>query len=155
MWQLGQFYDHHSGGLFLDVIGLQGPEPQQEKLESVYERHGLMRRWKMYSLTHEGGLHAVLIVDQSDLGLNLSELLNGIKIIVTNPQKLSWEVLSYAIGELVSAYDTDKVPVLIYPHEYADAQGIPYEKHYCLWILNVQYGNAYLEFMADKFKVHR
>jgi hypothetical protein len=155
IWELGQFYDHHSGGLLLDVMGLRTPEPAEEKLESVYERHGLMRKWKAYSLTRGGKLHAALIADQSDLGLNLSELLNSIKIIITDARDLSWDVLSFAIGELVGAYDADKVPVLIYPHEYADEQEIPYEKHYYLWILNVQYGNAYLEFMADKFKVHR
>jgi hypothetical protein len=155
IWELGQFYDHDSGGLFLDVMGLRGLESDDESLKSVYDRHGLMRKWKAYSLTHRGELHAALIVDQSDLGLNLSELLNSIKIVVTNAENLSWDVLSYAVGELVSAYEADKVPVLIYPHDYADAQGIPYEKHYCLWILNVQYGNDYLEFMADKFKVNR
>ena len=157
IWELSQFYDHRSGGLFLDMMGLRNSESGAEKLESVYQRHGLMRKWKIYSLSYETKLHAVLIVEQSDLGLNLSELLNSIKIIVTetNSGNLSWDILALAIGELKAIYDTDEIPVLIYPHNYSDSQGIPYEKHYYLWILNVQYGNTYLEFMADKFGVNR
>lgn len=154
LWELSQFYDCHSGGLFLDILGLRSSEMTVGKLESVYRRHSLMRKWKLYSLRHEKKLAAVFIVDQSDLGLNLSELLNSIKVIVIETKDLPWAAVSFALGELLSVYDTDEVPALIHPHTYADSKCIPYEKQYYLWILNVQYGNAYLEFMAKKFGVN-
>jgi hypothetical protein len=61
--------------------------------------------------------------------------------------------LESAINELVAQYKSYKVPVLIYPAEYADEKGIPYEKQYQLWILSVQYGNEYMEFMQKKFRI--
>jgi hypothetical protein len=64
-----------------------------------------MRGWKVYSLNYNGEPNAVLIVDQSDLGLNLLELLNGIKILVTNTKGLPWDILSIAIGQLAPLYN--------------------------------------------------
>ena len=57
----------------------------EERLDVVYKKVGFHRKLKAYSLSQQGELGAVLIVNQSDLGLNFSELLNGIKILVTNP----------------------------------------------------------------------
>ncbi|NNG06826.1 MAG: hypothetical protein HKM90_03760, partial [Desulfobacteraceae bacterium] len=153
LWNLKRFYGHYSGGLLLDVLGLDQEDPGEERLDAVYGRAGFHRKWKAYSLSHQHELGAVLIVNQSDLGLNFSELLNGIKILVTNPQGLPWNVLSTAIGKLTAGYHMEKVPILFYPFEYVQAEDIPYEKRYQLWTLNVRYGQEYMEFMQRKFKI--
>jgi len=95
----------------------------------------------------------VLIVDQSDLGLNLSELLNGIKILVTNPENLPWKVLSVAISQLTGVYNMERIPVMFYPLEYVETNDIPYEKKYYLWVFNVQYGNEYMEYIQRKLRI--
>jgi hypothetical protein len=92
-------------------------------------------------------------VDQSDTGLNLSELLNGIKILVVNTESLPWDILSTAIGLLTSFYHPGRVPVLIYPMDYVHTKGIPHEEQYQWWILNVQYGDEFMAFMQKKFKI--
>lgn len=153
LWELKRFYNHRSGGLLLDVLRLEHKISSDEDLEQLYDKLGLKRRWKAYSLTHAGNLNALLIVNQSDLGLNLSELLNGIKILVTNPEDLPWEVLSIAIGQLVPLYNMDKVPVLIYPLEYVEAKGIPYEKQYHLWIYDARFVGQFREYLKKKFKI--
>jgi hypothetical protein len=153
LWKLKRFYRHYSGGLLLDVLGLDQEDPGEERLDAVYGRAGFHRKWEAYSLSHQDELGAVLIVNQSDLGLNFSELLNGIKILVTNPQGLPWNVLSTAIGKLTAGYHMERVPILFYPFEYVQAEDIPYEKRYQLWTLNVRYGQEYMEFMQRKFKI--
>jgi hypothetical protein len=154
LWELNNFYSHHSGGLLLEALGLMREEdPSDESLEEIYVRLGFLRKWKAYSLTHRGELNAVLIVNQSNLGFNLSELLNSIMILVTNPEGLPWNVLSTAIGQLTGIHDMKRVPVLFYPFEYVKAKDVPYEKQYNLWILNVQYGNQYLKYMHQRFKI--
>jgi hypothetical protein len=153
LWKLKRFYRHYSGGLLLDVLGLDQKNPGEERLDAVYGRAGFHRKWKAYSLSREDELGAVLIVNQSDLGLNFSELLNGIKILVTNPQGLPWNILSTAIGKLTAGYHMEKVPILFYPFEYVQAEDIPYEKRYQLWTLNVRYGQEYMEFMQRKFRI--
>jgi hypothetical protein len=53
----------------------------------------------------------------------------------------------------MGVYHTDRVPIMIYPAHYVKEQGIPYEKYYQLWILNVQHGNEYIEYMQKKFRI--
>ena len=152
--ELNHFYNQHSGGLLLDAVGLTKEKDFNGKsLEGVYGGLGLLRRWKAYSLTHEGNLHAVLIVNQSNQGFNLSELLNSIMILVTNPEDLPWNILWVAIAQLTGRCEMKKVPVLLYPFEYVEANDISYEKQYNLWILNVDYGNEYLEYMQRRYRI--
>lgn len=153
LWELKRFYSHYSGGLLMEVLGLDQEDLGEERLDDVYGRVGFHRKCKAYSLSHQDELGAVLIVNQSDLGLNFSELLNGIKILVTNPEALPWNILSTAIGKLTAVYHMEKVPILFYPFEYVQAENIPYEKRYQLWTLNVRYGQKYMEFMQRKFKI--
>jgi hypothetical protein len=155
LWEFSRAYDHLSGGLLVDALGIMrgGNCAGDERLRQLYEKLGLQRAWQVNSLTFKGALKAILICNHSDLGFNLSELLNGIKVLVTDPEGLPWNVLSIAISMLGSQYRTDKVPVLSFPVEYVKERGIPYEKLYQLWILNVQYGNEYLEYMQRKFRI--
>jgi len=155
LWVLDQFYSHHSGGLFMDTLGLGKDDAGDQHLKKAYSRVGFSREWKAYSLTNKDELNAVMIVDQSNIGFNISELLNSIKIFVINQEGLSRDILSIAIEKLTTAYQMEKfpVPVLIYPFDYVEAGSIPYEKQYQLWILNVKYVNKYMEYMQRRFKI--
>ncbi|MGD8229565.1 MAG: hypothetical protein PVI20_17445, partial [Desulfobacteraceae bacterium] len=153
LWELRRFYSHYSGGLLLNALGLEQKDLGEDGLEQVYSRLGFHRECKTYSLSREGELKAVLIANRSELGLNFSELLNGIKVMVTNPNALPWNILSIAVAKLTGGYDMEKVPVLFYPFEYVQAEEIPYEKRYQLWTLDVRYGQEYMEFMQRKFKM--
>jgi len=107
----------------------------------------------MYSLKEYDRLKAVLIVNQSDPGLNLSELLNGVKILVLDTAGLPWEILNSALSQLTGIFKIDKVPLLIYPAAYLDFHGVSWEKQYLLWIMDVQYGKDYVEYMQNKMKM--
>jgi hypothetical protein len=72
---------------------------------------------------------------------------------VTKPDGLPWDILSTAVGQLASFYDRSRVPVMIYPVDYVEKRAIPYEKNYQLWILNVYYGDEYMEFMQRNFRI--
>jgi hypothetical protein len=153
LWELERFYRNRSGGLLLDILNLGKEDRGEEPLESLYERLGFKRGWETFSLTHGNELCAVLIADRSNFGFNLSELLNSIKVVVTNPEKLPWEVLSSAILQLTPGYNMDRVPILFYPHEYVTDHRIPHEKVYQLWILDVNHGDDYLEYMQKRFRI--
>ena len=154
-YDLEQFYRNHSGGLLLRALALDlGHDHSKDvTLRELYKRHGLTRNWKIYSFAHVNELKAILIVNQSDSGLNLSELLNGIKIIVTDPHGLPWEALSSAIDQLADIYKVDSIPVLVYPHTYLEGIDVTYEKQYYMWIMDTQYGADYLEYMKDRTKI--
>lgn len=150
---LRSFYDEQAGGLFLDALGIGKTYPQDDPLEEVYAHLGLLRRTALYALRQAGKLKAVYIVDQSDIGINLSELLNGIKIIVTDPADLPWAVLTAGIRRLAGVYPDDQIPVMIYPHTYPESQGIACSRSYYLWILDSRYGDIYVQHMKKKIRI--
>ena len=138
----------------MDVLGLGKENSDHDSVEAIYSRQGFVRKLKAYSLIRDDDPVAFLIVNQSDLGFNLSELLNGIKIIVTDPEFLPWHILTIAISQLSGNYNTENIPLLIYPSEYAERQNIPFETQYQLWILNLpHYGTEYLEYMEKNFRM--
>jgi len=153
MWEFEHFYMSHSGGLLLDAMGMRHGETRSESLEKIYQEMGLTRNFQTYSLKSGGKLHALLVVNHSDLGFNLSELLNGIKVLVANSKALPWTVLSTAISQLAGEFEMERVPVLFYPTSYVEENEIPFEKQYQMWVLNVQHGNEYLEYMQRKFRI--
>jgi hypothetical protein len=153
LWELNQSYGHYSGGLLLDALGLDQEVSDDQSLEETYTRYGYLRKLKAYSLVNRSTLNAVLISEKSDMGLNLSELLNGIKVLVTEPDKMPWNVLSIAISQLAADYPMDRVPILFYPFEYVKIKNVPYEKQYQFFIMNVRYLNDYMEYMQRKFRI--
>jgi hypothetical protein len=153
MQELQHFYHHHSGGLFLKVLGGENDSLCGESIEETSARHGFLRKWKMFSLTCKKKLCAVLIANQSSLGTNLSELLNSVTIMVIDPENTPWELLSLAVEQLTPYYKLDKIPLLIYPPVYVEVKNIPYEKQYQLWILDTNYINEFMQFTQRRFRM--
>lgn len=154
IWELERFYHHRSGGLLLDAMGLKKCIMVDADLESRYMQLGLFRKCNSYSLTFHGELNAVIIVDQSSPGLNLSDLLNGIKVIVTKPDYLGWHILYAAVSRLVKVYSSPEIPLLIFPSEYVKMQNISYEKDYQMCIINLRDNeNDYTEYLSRRFRL--
>lgn len=151
---LGSFYEERSGGLLLKAISLDsGVNYGEEGLEEAYSRTGLFRKMRVYCLKHEGQLSAVLVADYSSRGLNFSELLNCLKVIVIREKNLSWEILRKAIMPLLGEYDMEQVPVMCYPSQFFQERGIPCQKTYLLWILSVDSGDAFMEYMHRRLRI--
>ncbi|MBT8489479.1 MAG: hypothetical protein KJN62_00360, partial [Deltaproteobacteria bacterium] len=140
-------------GMLMNVLNLGQKDLGNESLEKVAKLLGFMRKWKAYSLVNKDNLNGVLIVNQSDLGVNLSELLNCIMIFVINSEGLSWELLSSAVSELSGIYDLKKAPLLIYHSDDPAINALPYDKQYQLWIANMHYSNQFMQFMQRKFRM--
>jgi len=154
LWELERFYRHRSGGLLLDALGLKKGIMVDEDLGSRYRHYGFVRKCRAYSLSFQGELHAVIIVEQSSPGLNLSDLLNGIKTIVTKPDSLEWRILSSAISRLADVFSYPDVPLLIYPSEFVNMQNIPHGKQYQLCIINLRDNeNDYTEYISRRFRL--
>lgn len=150
---LREFYETHSGGLLLKAFSLEAGGNANEELEALYARHGLLRRMSVYGLKHGQRLAAVLIADRSDRGLNLSELLNCIKVVVLDSEGLPWQILHRAVSHFATGYGMEEIPVMCYPSEYTQKKGISCEKTYRMWILSVEYGDAFMEYMHDRLRI--
>lgn len=151
LWEWEQFYKHHSGGLLGDVLNL-GRRYHEEHLEKAYAKMGFTRKWKAFALKSVGDLKAVVIAEESDAAINLSDLLNGFKVLVMDPN-IPPEIIFAAVGELAKNHPVESVPFMIYPTDYAQNQGLNCEKQYYLWILDLQHGNEYLKYLGRRFRM--
>jgi len=151
-WELKRFYRHYSGGLLLRAMNLEEEGSTEESLETVYHRLGFFRRWRKVCLSCRGQINAILVMNQSDLGINLSELINGIKVMVIKPDGLPWEVLRRAIDRLTGVYDTEKIPVLIYPAAYVKNNDVSYEKEYQVCVCDARYVSRFMQHLQRKFR---
>ncbi|MFZ3046264.1 MAG: hypothetical protein WA151_10140, partial [Desulfatirhabdiaceae bacterium] len=76
-----------------------------------------------------------------------------IKVLITNPEGLSSELLSLAVTKLGSVYNLDKVTLLIYPASQIDSACISYKKQYQLWILNMRFSNQFMDYVQNNFRM--
>lgn len=153
IWELQQFYQNNSGGLLLKILRLGESDYDDESLEKVFERLGFLRRWRIYSLIYQDQLKAVFIVDQSDLAINMSNLLNCIKVLITDPSGLPSGLLSLAASKLGRVYNLDKVTLLLYPASGIKSAEISYKKQYQLWITDMRYSNQFMDYVQGKFRM--
>ncbi len=146
------FYEKKSGGMFLDATEFSMSDSEKEVFKNIYSRIQFQRTWQVYSLLHEAELKACLIVNRSDIGLNLSELLNGITVILLDSH-VPAEVLLTSIRSIASLIYLKSLSVLIYPLESADVTNIHYEKIYRLWVLKTDYVNLFIEYLRKNFRM--
>jgi hypothetical protein len=153
LWELSQFYKNNSGGLLLNTLNFGKYDSGSESLEKIFERLGFFRTWRIYSLVYQDSLKAVFIVDQSDPAINMSNLLNCIKVMVLDPSGLPDELLSLTVSKLGKVYNLDKITLLIYPDSSIRSNGISYKKHYQLWIGDMRYMNQFMDYVQEKFRM--
>ncbi len=144
--ELAGYYQSVSGGLLLAAFDLDAQRQQQEQLRAEYQSIGLTLERRCYALKQGELLKAFIIVNLSDIGLNLSELTNCIKLIVIDQVDLTREILSTAVAQLAEQFAKLQIPVLLYPNAFAKQQNFPVEKLYTLWILDLEALDDYFSF---------
>ncbi len=150
--ELEESYEHKSGGLMLNALDLKAMRPEGDDLTKEYQQHGFKKERYLFSLKKDLGLTAVFMIDVSDVGLNLSDLTNCIKVFVLDSNGLPKNILYLALSFLSVKFEQNEIPVMIYPVSYAEMQYVPYEKLYQLWVLNTQYGDLYFKCLSNLFK---
>ena len=146
--ELADFYEHTSGGLMLDAIDLKPEKMNCNDLSNTYRQLGLSRERHLYSLKKDGQLKAVLLANLSDIGLNLSDITNCVKVFVTNKTEFSAGILQAAISKVADITGKEDFPTLLYPAAFADEQKISYEKTYNLWVCSLQYSDPYFRYLG-------
>jgi hypothetical protein len=149
---LRTFYESLSGGVMLEALHLSPERIDCSGLAATYRQMGLKRDRHLFALRYRGKLRAVIMVNLADLGLNMSDLTNSITFIVVNGRHLTCDMVQTAVGYLSHFYETDKVPVLLYPEPAARQMSIEAEKHYCLWAYNTQNLDYYFRFLKRLLK---
>lgn len=149
---LRTFYEQHSGGLMLDALHLTPERIENGELTSIYRHMGLKRDRHLFALRYRDKLRVVIMVNQADLGLNMSDLTNAITLLVVDDLYLNCELLETVAAHLLHYYEADAVPVLLYPENSARRMGIEVEKRYILWAYNTQNLDDYFRYLKRLLK---
>jgi hypothetical protein len=152
LMELKNFYEHSSGGLMLNALELEQGSENLDELSKEYQRLGLKRERHLISLKKDGRLKAVVMINISDIGLNLADLTSTLQVIVVDSDGFTREIFHLMVSELSAKFEQDDIPVLLYPAAYAEDHSIPYEKRYNLWVLNMQYTDHYFRHLKELFK---
>jgi hypothetical protein len=135
------YYRKISGGLMAEALDLTPSGLDGQKLSRDYEACGLQRQRHLYAIRHQKSLKALIDVQHSELGLNLSELTNAIIIYILDEEAIHRDMLRFIISELALRHDKTQHPVLIHPHTYATRYRLPADKEYTLWALDLKSGS--------------
>lgn len=134
---LSFFYERLSGGLMLKAMDLDPVSGREELLCREFQNHGFKRERHLFALRERGRLKAFIIANVSDIGLNLSDLVHCLNVLVLEPENLPPEVLLSALRLTLRATRQEGIPALIFPLSYAEENGLPIEKVYHLWAFHI------------------
>ncbi|OEU51212.1 MAG: hypothetical protein BA871_16805 [Desulfuromonadales bacterium C00003096] len=146
--ELKRFIEHSSGGLMVPALDLDQTTYDDSELFDEYTSLGMKRERHLFSLKIKGSLKAIVILNISEIFLNMSDLTNCFKIIVIEQQSLTKDVLFLMLSMLCVKFDIDNIPALVYPTDFAEKTNIPVEKTYNLWILNLQHLDSYFDYCS-------
>ncbi len=145
--ELEGFYEYKSKGLMIDALDLKPDMIDNDDLNKEYHKLGLKRERHFFSLKKDGSLKAFIVVNISDVGLNMSDLTNCMHVIILDTDDLPQKTLYSSLCTVSKYYEQDEVPALLYPISYAKDQSIPYDKTYNLWVLNLCYLDPYFKYI--------
>jgi hypothetical protein len=132
----------------LDAIDLTPEKLDCDDLSKEYSKEGLIRQRQLFSLKKDGSLKAVFLVNTSNVGLNLSDITNCVKVFVTDSNQVDADILREAVSVVAEITGKKDFPTLIYPAAFADEQQIEYEKIYNLWVCSLQYSDEYFRYLG-------
>jgi hypothetical protein len=145
------YYGRISDGLLPEAFHIHPDFMGQQTLLDDYKKAELKREIKLYSLKQCGSVKALFIADFSNAGLNMSELMNCLKVFITDSVAVSPGILEKALIQMLKLWDED-LPVMLFPSSYMIEKQLPFEKTYMLWILNMEASDKYFTHLHEIFR---
>ncbi|MBW1895151.1 MAG: PilZ domain-containing protein [Deltaproteobacteria bacterium] len=145
--ELEDFYNFESKGLMTKALDLSEKMAGCQDLSKEYQKLGLKRGQYLLSLKKHDSLKAVILVNISDIGLNISDLTSCIKVFVLDQEYLPQRILYSMLYKVLVKIKRSEIPVLLFPTTYATEQAIPIESYYYLWILKAQHSDQFFNYI--------
>jgi hypothetical protein len=142
------FYSRSSGGMLLEAMHIPpyaAASDSESEIEAAFRGIGLERSRRVLALRKNDELVAAMVINRSDVGINLSELTNSITFLVIDQAALPRSVFDIVCREVARTHSTSSVPVLVYPQEAAEALGIAVDRVYNQWIMRTTIGDKYFK----------
>jgi hypothetical protein len=146
------FYEKASGGLMLDAIDMTPESIDHHSLSEEYAKAGFKREIHRLAIRKNGELKAVLAVNQTNVGLNFSELTNATKVFVVDGNGFSKRDFGLMMSLIAVKFGMQRVPLLVYPFSYLEKAGIPFEKTYAFNVMSLHYWDDYMRYLREFMK---
>ncbi len=146
------YYKEQSGGLMADAFDLDLGAYNDTTLIDAYSNAGLKRNRQFYAVRFNDCLKTLVEVQDSALGLNMSELTNAIVIYVIDQDALHKKLLEMIIFSLSTKHKKQQHPVLVYPRKYAEKLQFKIDKNYNLWTLDLRHTEHYMDWLYKFFR---
>lgn len=147
--ELENFYKNFSNGLLMKALELTPDKTENNLLKMEFEIVGFKYERKIFSLKKENELIAVFESTITDIGLNLSNFTNCIRVFILNPHVLDFRVLYFSLYLISKNYEQNEIPVMVFPLNYFEIQTIKFNKVYNIWVLDTIFGDEYLKFTEN------
>lgn len=144
---LHKAYQPAHGELLLASLDLVPERLRATTLSDEYQRMQLHRCRQLYSIKRGSRLEAVCMVIQTDAGLNMSDLINNIQVLIMPDSEMPAAALQQILQELAEPFEQEDVAVLLYPNQYASEQCLDGEREYTLWVLDTNSSDAYFNYI--------
>jgi hypothetical protein len=135
------------GDLMLEALDLVPERMDASTLSDEYQRMQLHRQRRLFAIKRGRRLEAVCMVIQTEEGLNLSDLINNIQVMIMPGSEIPAAALQQILQRLAEPFDEEKVTVMLFPHQYAQEQCLMAERQYTLWILDTRCSDAYFNYI--------
>ncbi|MDA8138073.1 MAG: hypothetical protein M0036_05400 [Desulfobacteraceae bacterium] len=149
---LQTFYEKRAGGLMLKGLHLSPERFDCSSMIEAYQDIGLKRERHLFALRYRAKLCAVVMANVSELGLNMSDLTNAVTFIAVDGNILTPEVYTTVIHHIAHLYETEEIPILLYPLQEASHIGINAEKSYALWVYDTHDIDPYFRYLKRLLK---
>ena len=142
------YYQKSSGGLLPEALDMVPGEFDDQALTETYKASGLTRKRNLHTLRYQNTPKALIDVQSSDFGLNLSEITNAITVYLIDPSPDYFDMLRFAIHKFALQHDKMSDPVMFFPNSYLNLCGFHVDKEYTLWSLDISSGSeSYMVWM--------
>ncbi|MFK5925376.1 MAG: hypothetical protein QM483_01985 [Desulfuromusa sp.] len=142
------YYQNISGGLLPNVLDMVPEELGDQTLTETYKANGLARKRELHVLRYQNTPKALIDVQSTDLGLNLSEITNAITVYLIDPSPEYFDMVRFAIHKFALQQNKMSDPVMFFPNNYLNLCGFHVDKEYTLWSLDISLGSeSYMAWM--------
>jgi hypothetical protein len=144
---LQKAYRPDHGDLMLAALDLVPERISASSLSDEYQRMQFHRSRRLYAIKSGAKLEAVCMVIQTDAGLNMSDLINNIQVLIMPDSEMPAAALQQILQTLAEPFEQEDVAVLLYPSQYAEEQRLDGERQYTLWILDTNSSDDYFNYI--------
>jgi len=144
---LEAYYENNSGGLMLEALELKPKKYEIVDVTNAYYQIGLKRKRELFSLKQDSIVKAIIVVNITDEGLNLSNLTKHITVIILDSNNLKENIFRAAVTFVQNSMNMINSPIMVYPLRFLESNQIPYERLYNLWILNMNNTDSYFRYL--------